>query len=175
MSRSSEHSDKCGPDDADFLEIDLRAYVPTGRKANKWRRQDPGPSDWTLIFDCETTTDARQTLKFGTYQVRKGQELWEAGLFANSEILTDRELSVIRPLAALIDYRCITAAEFVENVLFHIGYDLRAVIVGLNLLFDISRVAIGHWAGARPNYERGIFVSIIAQPKLAEYPDQAFK
>jgi len=95
-------------------------------------------------FERETTTDAAQTLKFGVYQVRKGLELWEAGYFVNSDILTDRELSVIRSNAAENNYCCMTIAEFVENVFFRIGYDLRATIIGFNLPFDISRLALRH-------------------------------
>src|SRR5438270_5659860 len=96
----------------DALEIALRGYVPPGRKPNKWHGSDLGPSEWTLIFDCETTTDAAQTLKFGVYQVRKGQELWEAGYFINPEFLSDWERSVIRSYAANINYCCMTVAEF---------------------------------------------------------------
>ena len=139
--RLANNSDR--PDD---LEIAIRAYVPTGRKANKWRGSDLGPSQWSLIFDTETTTDAAQALKFGVYQVRKGQELWEAGFFVNPAILTAREIAIIRGYAAEINYRCMTVAEFVENVFFRIGYDLRALIIGFNLPFDISRLAIYHGA-----------------------------
>ena len=126
MSASGRRSDNRTAEDIDLLEIALRAYVPTNRGPNKWRRIELGPSDWTLIFDCETKTDAAQTLKFGVYQVRKGQELWEAGYFINPDFLTDRELSVIRSYAVEINYRCMTVAEFVENVFFRIGYDLRS-------------------------------------------------
>jgi hypothetical protein len=143
-------------DNFDFLEIALRAYVPTGRKPNKWRGSNLGPSDWTVIFDTETTTDASQTLKFGVYQIRKGQELWEAGFFTNPEILTNREISVIHSFAAKINYKCMTIGEFVENVLFRIAYNLRATIVGFNLPFDISRIAIGHGA-ARGRIMKGGF------------------
>jgi hypothetical protein len=138
--------DRLGNDRPDFLEIALRAYVPTGRQPNNWRGRDLGPSEWTLIFDCETTTDAAQALKFGVYQVRKGQELWEAGFFLNPVILTDRELLIIRAHAAQNDYKCMSPAEFVENVFFKIGYDLRALIIGFNLPFDIARLAIRHGA-----------------------------
>ena len=149
--KNQSHSDR-----VDHLELALRAYVPTGRKTNKWRGSVLGPSDWTLVFDTETTTDAAQTLKFGVYQVRKGQELWEAGYFVNSDALTDWELSVIKSFAAEINYRCMTVAEFVENVFFKIGYDLRATIIGFNLPFDISRLAIGHGA-ARGRIMKGGF------------------
>ena len=58
---SGEDSGQHGPNEPEFLEIALRAYVPTGRKPNRWRAHDPGPSEWTLIFDTETTTDAAQS------------------------------------------------------------------------------------------------------------------
>src|SRR5579872_6530125 len=148
--------DNLSPDEFDLVEIALRAYVPTSRKPNKWRGSDLGPSEWTLIFDTETTTDAAQALKFGVYQVRKGSELWEAGYFVNPGILAGREMSVIRSFAAKVNYRCLTVAEFVENVFFKIGYDLRATIVGFNLPFDISRLAIGHGA-ARGRIMKGGF------------------
>ena len=128
----------------DQLEIAVRAYAPTRRKRNKWRGADLGPSEWTLIFDTETTVDAAQTLKFGVYQVRKGQELWEAGYFIDPNILTPRERAKIQAYARKINYRCITVEEFTENVFFRIGYELSALIVGFNLPFDISRLAIRH-------------------------------
>lgn len=139
----------------DHLEIALRAYVPPRRKPNRSRWPDLGPSEWTLIFDCETTTDAAQALKFGVYQVRKGSELWEAGLFLNPETLTRREILVIRSFATKNNYACMTAAEFVENVFFRIGYDLRATIVGFNLPFDISRLAIRHGPSRGPTMKGG--------------------
>ena len=144
------------PDSPDFLEIALRAYVPTERSPSKWRGSELGPSDWTLIFDCETTIDETQALRFGAYQVRKGQRLWEAGYFVNPDFLTDREISTIRSYATEINYQCVTVAEFIENVLFRIGYDLRATIVGFNLPFDISRLAINH-GSARGRIMKGGF------------------
>lgn len=144
-----------GSDGPDHLEIALRAYVPTRRKVNKWRGSDLGPSEWSVIFDTETTIDAAQALKFGVYQVRKGGELWEAGYFVNSEILPNTELAVIRRFAAKINYRCMTVAEFIENVFFRIGYDLRAAIVGFNLPFDISRLAIKHGPARGPTMKGG--------------------
>jgi hypothetical protein len=138
------------------LEIALRAYVPTGRSLNRWRGHDLGPSDWTLIFDTETTVDACQALKFGVYQVRKGSELWEAGYFVNPEILSHRELSVIRSYAAEINYQFLTVAEFVESVFFRIGHEFRATIIGFNLPFDISRLAIRH-GSARGRVMKGGF------------------
>jgi hypothetical protein len=68
----------------DSLAISLRAFVadiyakPAGVPSN-WK--PPPASTWTLVFDTETTTDPSQRLRFGCYQLRKGQALDEAGLF----------------------------------------------------------------------------------------------
>jgi hypothetical protein len=142
MSSSGRNSPDLGPGIPEPYEIALRAYVPTNRRLSMWRGAHLGPSGWTLILDTETTTDTAQTLKLGVYQVRKGQELWEAGFFVNPEILSEREISKIRSFAAQNNYEYMTVAEFIEDVFFRVGYDLRATIVGLNHLFDISRLAI---------------------------------
>ena len=70
----------------DSLSISLRAFVTNlnakPRGSNDWR--PPPPSKWTLVFDTETTTDPSQRLRFGCYQLRKGEVLDEAGFFFES-------------------------------------------------------------------------------------------
>ena len=80
--------------DADWLEIALRAYVPTNRKPGKWSRANLGLSEWSLIFDCETETDEAQTLRFGVYQVRKGMNCGRPGISFYSNVLTNDKLVV---------------------------------------------------------------------------------
>lgn len=128
----------------DLLRMSLRAYVPTGTKPSTWTHKDQGPSEYTLIFDTETTSDAAQKLRFGIYQVRKSAELIEAGIFINSEMFAEWEIGIIRLFARSNNYRLISVEEFIENVFFGIGYELRATIIGFNLPFDISRLAIHH-------------------------------
>jgi len=71
------------------LPVAVRAYAEPpqkrSRNADTRKRRNQGPSEWALIFDTETTTDAVQQLRIGTYQVRKAGELWEAGLFYDSQ------------------------------------------------------------------------------------------
>ena len=37
----------------------------------------------------------------------------------------------------------LTRAQFAEEIFYRYGYDLRGTIVGFNLPFDLSRIAIG--------------------------------
>jgi hypothetical protein len=158
----------------DRLTILLRAFVE--RKKKKRRKRPPKemmPSDWTLIFDTETTTGdtqdqvtpvgaspnsdrASQRLRFGAYQLRRRGMLEERGVFYDPEALTEADVSVIHEVIdaeraeAPGERICLmTRTEFVENVLFHKAYGLGALIVGFNLPFDLSRLAIDHVSARR--------------------------
>jgi len=141
----------------------VRAFAPPpppkpGAKPSvKIRLGKPAsPSEWTLVFDTETTIDAAQRLRIGAYQFRDGDRLDEAGLLYDPAIISDEELSLLRRFAAEREHKLRTVAEFVDEVLFARAYDLRASIVGFNLPFDISRLAIKH-GSARGKAMRGGF------------------
>ena len=138
--------------------VALRAYVPAARKtkSSKFARtRDAGPSGWAVIFDTETTTDPAQRLRFGSYQVRIGDALYERGLFYDPEVLRSRERQLFLLYASAHKLTVRTRSEFVEKIFFGIGYDFRANIIGFNLPFDISRLAISYASsrgrlGSRP-------------------------
>jgi transcriptional regulator with XRE-family HTH domain len=145
-----------GIPDPESLPVAVRAYAepPRNRRRNKGtpKRKDLGPSEWTLIFDTETTTDSAQQLRFGAYQVRRSGELWEAGFFHDPhDPLSSRsaELATLRAYAESHDLEVRTLQEFVEEVFFPYAYDLRGTCVGLNLPFDLSRIAIDHGSARR--------------------------
>ena len=148
--------------ESDAMPIAVRAFAPPPQKANdkgatKKRVGKPTPaSEYALIFDTETTVDAAQRLRIGAYQFRKGDELDEAGLFYDPAALTEAELETLKRFASGNSLKLRTVAEFVDEVLFDRAYDLRASIVGFNLPFDISRLAIKHGA-ARGKAMRGGF------------------
>src|ERR1700739_2783073 len=128
-------------------ELAIRAYSESpGRKplAMKPRSIDPGPSSWAVIFDCETTTDAKQTLRFGFYQVRDGGELKDEGIFVKREALSPEELAQVTDYASPRGLKMITVEAFRRDVFLRYGYRQNATIVGFNLPFDLSRIAIAH-------------------------------
>lgn len=149
----------------DKLPIAVRAFTERAIPRSTHRSQhNDKPSPWTLVFDTETTIDAAQRLRFGAYQVRKGDDLVEAGLFFDGS-LSGAEQEVLRDFAEAQGLLCRPLAEFVSKVFFRIAYDRRGVIVGFNLPFDLSRIAIDH-SPAR-NSMRGGFSF-----KLSEYATQ---
>src|SRR5271166_1233577 len=156
----------------DRLVIALRAHVRRAPKKPKagvkladdtmpgavdWKKSAPrvAASDWVLIFDCESRTTPDQRLRFGAYQLRYKGQVWERGAFYEPAVLAPDELSVLRQCIADEEAQsngeriCLrTRAEFVDEIFYRSGYAVGAQIVGFNLPFDLSRLAI-HYASAR--------------------------
>jgi hypothetical protein len=136
----------------DHLPISLRAYaapqfseISEGQKFKRKRKASKVPaSPWAVLFDTETTTDAGQALRFGTYQVRKAAELHEAGIFFDPEGVTAEELATLRVYAGEHGLELLSRDQFADQIFYRIGYLFRAAIIGFNLPFDISRIAIHH-------------------------------
>ena len=136
----------------DRLPIALRGYVPptpspkpSVKPSRKTRKGKPTPpSEWTVVFDTETTIDAAQRLRIGAYQFRKGDEPDEAGLFYDPASVSENELALLQRICSERELKLRTVAEFVDEVLYARAYDLRNSILGFNLPFDISRPAINH-------------------------------
>ena len=140
------------PTVTDHLPIALRAFATpqftdvVDRKEGKPRRKaSKAPaSEWALVFDTETTTDPGQALRFGTYQVRKSGELHEEGIFFDPEGVTNAELEALREYANNHELQLLSRDQFADDVFYRIGYFFRGTIIGFNLPFDISRIAIAH-------------------------------
>jgi hypothetical protein len=124
--------------------IRLRGYVeskPRSEREGGWWTQRP--SRFVLFFDTETNDDAAQRLRFGCYQLWEGDSRRERGFFYEPENVKPTELAELRRVAASRGHRLITATNFVDRI-FYASAKAGATIVGFNLPFDISRLAIGH-------------------------------
>jgi hypothetical protein len=156
-------------DPVNRLVVSLRSYVTRPNKTKKSGDKTPawqvvnegeirrmGPTGWVLVFDCETTTTPDQRLKFGTYQLRNEGRLAERGILYEPEALTPGELAVLqheheidRPGEDGEEITFLTRQVFVEQVFYAKGFYFGAQIVGFNLPFDISRLAVRHTEARR--------------------------
>ena len=136
---------------------DLRKSFDKSDTANKrWRRPDA-----MFVFDTETTTDAAQRLLFGCYRFIVKGEYLEEGLFYADDLVAD-QLAILRKYVAsrradtsangVREIRLLTLKDFLKK--FYLStYKSRALLVGFNLPFDLSRLgfdvaeARGHFAG----------------------------
>ncbi|MDC4427059.1 hypothetical protein NQ663_21360, partial [Acinetobacter baumannii] len=62
-------------------------------------------------------------MRIGAYQVYHHLALWQQGLIVNREILNDDDLHIINSYAGEHDLSVKQASEFIEEILFGIGYD----------------------------------------------------
>src|SRR5215472_6451677 len=140
----------------DHLQAAVRAYVPLAKaeQAKRWR-PSPEPSEWTLVFDTETTTDPSQRLRFGSFQWRHSGRLERSGLFYDPESLNKTEVQMLRRFARTHGLELMHAATFIETIFFRLAYELRATIVGFNLAWDLSRLAIDHSPARRRPVQGG--------------------
>ena len=122
---------------------------PKDGDRNKKRSDLDEPSEFTLVFDCETTIDEVQALRFGFYQIREGVQFHEKGLFYCRNSLTDSEIRTLKVFAEAKGFRTITVDEFRKDVFLKVAYHWGGLVVGFNLPFDFSRIAIGHGAARR--------------------------
>lgn len=134
------------------------AAPPRKRTAGR----DPRWPKHVLVFDTETTTDAAQSLIFGSYRVLRwrGNEtlaLIEEGLFHADDLATENPYA-FRALGAYAkahDVLLCSRRDFMNRVFRHVAIEQRGMVVGFNLPFDLSRLAIG--SGEARNWFRGGF------------------
>ncbi|HEV2600650.1 hypothetical protein [Sphingopyxis sp.] len=141
--------------DGDVLPILIRAFSTTpddptsaGKTADsgqrKSRRAIPaiGPADIYLVFDTETTLDPAMRCRIGFYQLyRDGTRIDERLFYDPNEAFTG-DTDVIHGHAAARDMASpVTLDAF--RALFRKVLRAGGQVVGFNLPFDISRVAIG--------------------------------
>ncbi len=165
------------------LPIAVRAYPVRAKRVHS-KRDQPFETErsWprrVLVFDMETTTDKEQRPLFGSYRFYKWSDVenqWvcreEGFIYADNLRRTDP-----KGFACLQEYaktqladtapdcpdaiRLRSRSEFVDDVLYPLGYQARALIVGFNLPFDLSRIAAS--CGAARGRYRGGFSFLMSQ------------
>jgi hypothetical protein len=132
--------------------IAIRAYSERSDReplGSRLPSNEMGASEWTLVFDTETTVDAAQQMRFGFFQVRKGEKLEREGLFFDGNTLAAAEESKLRAYAQRHRLELMTTVEFRTGIFLKYGYVRQGMIVGFNLPFDISRIAVSHSSARR--------------------------
>ena len=97
-----------------------------------------------FVFDTETRTESSQRLTFGSYRFLVDNELREEGLFY-AEDLPPKDRKTLERYVAAHDRRgsrllLLTRREFLKKF-YKAVYKGRALLVGFNLPFDLSRIA----------------------------------
>ncbi len=124
------------------------------KKTNVRQNDEPQWPDNALVFDCESRITADQILTFGFWrfcELRDGNYVaLEEGVFHDDE-LGAKELAALRRYvkAAKVEttndgcdrLRLYSRSKFIKEA-FGIAIQAKALIVGFNLPFDLSRIAV---------------------------------
>lgn len=152
---------------ADALPLLIRGYAqPIGEDGEpdmsaspRWKskRQPLRASDWSIVFDTETTIDPPQRFRVGVYRIYERERLDEERFFFDPAMLTAYETSLLHSYSRGKGLPPpITLAQFRDEVLLQKGYGIGAKIIGFNTPFDISRIALDA-SPARPTKNRTKF------------------
>lgn len=147
-----------------YLSTAIRAYT---ERAKKSKTGPKGPqsreTNWprhVVVFDTETAIDRTQRLTFGSYRFcrwsRDGTRLdcREEGFFYDDQLpktdpggfaqLQDYAKSRAADVVPGVpdEIQLLSRTQFVEKLLYRVAHQARALVVGFNLPFDLSRVAV---------------------------------
>jgi hypothetical protein len=137
-------------------DIFVRAHAPSPR--SEWRRKRPEKwPEFALVFDTESTIDPKQKLTFGCYRrcqfVGDRYQCIEEGLFYSDSLPPTSQRLVARyvnnpvnipsteRLPPQIKLKLHTRTSLVRS-LFWTAVQSGHLIVGFNLPFDLSRIAV---------------------------------
>ena len=146
----------------------VRAWTTLAKPSKKKRQPGSGSrrTDATenppvvLVFDTETTVDQYQSLKFGVCRIYarpdspqdvSGAADWRDYLLIGETLFHSDDLAEVDPegFAVLKAFRAanrrvtvLPLTDFNNAVFMPLAYDSRALVVGFNLPFDISRLAV---------------------------------
>jgi hypothetical protein len=135
----------------DRLTLAVRVFPDSGKIRPKivarkfWRAPKA-----TLVFDTETTTDATQRMKFGSYRFVVDGKCLEEGIFVGDDLpacdrkILEHYMARHSPDVHEDGHRTwllLSRVEFLEK-LYKAAYKGRCLLVGFNLPFDLSRLAV---------------------------------
>lgn len=133
---------------------------------------------YCFVLDTETTIDSRQALRFGVYAVygieadtrvwlyRKGElnrdaldKVVKAGIFYNSDEISEHELSIIKSFAATYHLEIFEKNDFIRKIFYPWVYTREALFIAHNVPFDISRLATC-WGEAKSDFYGGFWFTL---------------
>jgi hypothetical protein len=145
--------------------IAIRGYTQKIDKGEEYQKTSSRPvpltHDRVIVFDTETTSDCRQTLKIGYFKVYHAGYFQHHGRFYDPSMLDEKETQIIKSCAENDGIPLYEAAEFVDRVFYPEVFGRKALCIGFNLSFDISRLAIA--AGQSRKANRGGFTLTLSE------------
>lgn len=107
---------------------------------NVWTKKPNSNNNIVLALDAETTTDKYQNLLYGSCGVWIDKQ--EVGFYIfYAEYLTKAQVNTIKAYATSKGYEALPLKDFLSKIFYPYVYTSRAICIGFNLPFDLSRLA----------------------------------
>jgi len=134
--------------------IFIRAFTKPKeeKKKQKLEREDYKEHRAVFVFDTETTTDLKQDLKIGYFQLYINENLTQEGLFYKN--ISNREKDTLFQYARKSKITVYSLLQFIYQIFYPIVLNYKSLCLGFNLPFDISRISLAH-SSARKNEKDG--------------------
>lgn len=134
--------------------IFLRTYTKPKNEKKKQKLEYEGYKEHraVFVFDTETTTDIRQDLRVGFFQLYVNGNLIQEGLFYKN--LPREEKNILFDYGRKNKIEIYSLSQFIHQIFFPIVLKLKVLCIGFNLPFDISRIA-STFSPARRNEKEG--------------------
>jgi hypothetical protein len=98
-----------------------------------------------MIIDAETTTDQYQNLTFGSCLIQtKTSAGFKEEWYLFYENIPEDKINLLEQYGQDHNIKVMPVREFVDNVFYRYAYKRRCEVIGFNLPFDLSRLAIDY-------------------------------
>jgi len=144
--------------------IALRVYT-NNKKIFNSKKETPLKHERVFVFDTETTTDEYQNLKFGSFVVYSKCVLEKRGIFYNPKCISRSESKILELFCRRNNIPLYNLETFIAEIFYQEVYFKKALCVGFNLSFDLSRLAISY-GYTRGNMKGGFSFKLIENSKF---------
>ena len=125
-------------------DIFVRAFTDNRNDFKEYEDETHNPNI-RLIIDTETTIDQYQNLTFGSCLIQTkissgSKKEWY--LFYGN--IPEDKIEIIKNYGKEHNIKVLPVREFVDRVFYPYAYKMRCEVIGFNLPFDLSRLAIDY-------------------------------
>ena len=122
--------------------IFLRAFTKPKEEKKKKKTEREGYKEHKIVFvfDTETTTDIKQDLKVGFFQLYVNGSLVHEGFFYKK--LLKKEKDSLFQYSRKNKIEVYSLLQFIYQIFYPIVLNYKSLCLGFNLPFDISRISL---------------------------------
>ena len=151
------------------MKIAQRVYSENDkeRKRSEKKKHSFKEPERVFVFDTETTVNEPLKLLFGSFMVFEKEFLVNKGLIYHPKNVPKEGLRILKKYAKEHNIKLYKLDKFITKIFMKEIYDKRALCIGFNLLFDLTRLCMR--AGYAQEFYKGGFSLYLSKSKNVPY------